>query len=877
MDAGQLRDAFTSFWESKGHQARASASLIPHEPSLLFTVAGMVPFMPYFLGEEQPPATRLTTIQKCVRAGGKHNDLDDIGRTNRHFTFFEMMGNFSFGDYFKAEAIPWAYEFVTEVLGLDSDRLWVTVHVSDDDAEKIWLESVDFPADRIQRLDKDNWWAAGDSGPCGPCSEIFYDLGSEHGADGGPAHGGEDRFIEVWNLVFMQFANDGTGELAPLAKTGIDTGAGLERLLAVLQGVTSAWDIDLFQPLLRAAESITGVSYGDDPERDVSMRIFADHARAMTLLISDGVFPSNEDRGYVLRRIIRRAVRHAWLLGVEDVVMPRLVDVVVEVMGDAYPDLVNNQSFVRDVVGREEERFRRTLATGSAILDSALEGLAEGADLPGDVAFQLHDTYGFPVEITEEMLLERDLKLDRAGFDVAMADQRDRARAARNDGSGGSTEDYRELLDQFGPSEFVRDSDVVQGARVLAVLPVLSAEDGDGGQQADGKEDPVHFEVFLDRTTFYAESGGQVGDRGTITTEGGVATVIDCTLALPGLHRHLVTLEGTLNSGDVATVQIDDERRTAIRRNHTATHILHWALGEVLGDHVKQAGSHVDEHRLRFDFNHFEAVTDEQLESIEDLANEELLENQSCRHYETSMSHAQELGAVAFFGDKYGDVVRVLQAGRHSLELCGGTHVKALGDIGHVRIVSESSIGSNLRRIEAITGSATVVRLQEDERTLQRVAELLGSSSDDIAEALQRRLEEIKGLRGQIKTLQQQAAGARSSDLAAGATDGVVVERVDGLSRDELRDLALAIRDQDGVIAVVLAGESEGGGVALVSAVEADGAHSAGALLRDAAKAVQGGFGGKGDPPLIMAGGRDVEAIDEALDLARQAAGVSVA
>ena len=434
MQAGELREAFSTFWAERDHQVRSSASLIPHEPTLLFTVAGMVPFMPYFLGEEQPPASRLCTIQKCVRAGGKHNDLDDIGRTNRHFTFFEMMGNFSFGDYFKAEAIPWAWEFVTEVLNLERDRLWVTVHVSDDEAEEIWTSSVGLPAERIQRLDKDNWWAAGDTGPCGPCSEIFYDLGPEYGDDGGPAEGGEDRFIEVWNLVFMQFSNDGSGELTPLPQTGIDTGAGLERLLAVLQGVPSAWDIDLFAPLLVEAERITGVGYGKNSEADVSMRIFADHARATAFLISDGVFPSNEDRGYVLRRIIRRAVRHAWTLGVNDVVMPRLVEVVADVMGDHYPDLRKNLDFIRDVVGREEERFRRTLATGLQILDEAVADLNAGDSLIGSVAFQLHDTFGFPVEVTEEILLERDLSLDREGFDAAMNVQRERARSARSEG-----------------------------------------------------------------------------------------------------------------------------------------------------------------------------------------------------------------------------------------------------------------------------------------------------------------------------------------------------------------------------------------------------------------------------------------------------------
>ena len=859
MQAGELREAFSKFWSDRDHDVRASASLIPHEPSLLFTVAGMVPFMPYFLGEEQPPSSRLCTIQKCVRAGGKHNDLDDIGRTNRHFTFFEMMGNFSFGDYFKAEAIPWAWEFVTDVLQLEKDRLWVTVHVSDDDAEEIWTQSVGLPAERIQRLDKDNWWAAGDTGPCGPCSEIFYDLGPEYGDDGGPAEGGEDRFIEVWNLVFMQFSNDGSGELTPLPQTGIDTGAGLERLLAVLQGVPSAWDIDLFAPLLSEAERITGLEYGQDPAADISMRIFADHARATALLISDGVFPSNEERGYVLRRIIRRAVRHAWTLGVDDVVMPRLVEVVCDVMGDHYSELQDNLELVKDVVGREEEQFRRTLATGSQILDEAVADLERGEPLPGSIAFQLHDTFGFPVEVTQEILSERDLTLDKDGFDTEMDQQRERARSARAEGPTVANETYRQILDQFDVTEFVRDSGAVDDAQLLAVIEL----------------DDEQVEVFLDKTPFYAESGGQIGDTGTIKTESGVIEIQDCTYALPGLHRHVGQIvEGTISSPCTATASIDEERRAAIRRNHTATHILHWALREVLGEHVKQAGSLVASDRLRFDFNHFEAVTNDELARIEDLVNAELLTNAPCRHYETTMEHAQEAGAIAFFGDKYGDMVRVLEAGQHSLELCGGTHVDALGDIGHLRIISESSIGSNIRRVEAITGLATVERLQSDEHLIAQMNEILNTSTEELLDALRRRLGEIKDLRNQIKTLQQVTAGVRAGELADTAEEGIVVARLDGLERDELRDLAAAIRDRPEIRAVVLAGAPDGGGVALVAAVPPEGELSAADLIDEAAQAIQGGFGRKGNPPLIVAGGKNIDGIDQALDSARRAAGL---
>jgi alanyl-tRNA synthetase len=861
MNSVELRKAFTDFWASRGHQVRASASLIPHEPSLLFTVAGMVPFMPYFLGEETPPSTRITTIQKCVRAGGKHNDLDDIGRTNRHFTFFEMMGNFSFGDYFKPEAIPWSWEFVTETLGLDPERLWVTVHVSDDDAEEIWKTVVGVPADRIQRLDKDNWWAAGDTGPCGPCSEIFYDLGPEHGEDGGPARGGEERFIEIWNLVFMEFARNDAGELNNLPATGIDTGAGLERILTILQGVDSAWDIDTFRSLLAAAQRITGVEYGQDEESDVSLRIFCDHARATTFLISDGVFPSNEDRGYVLRRIIRRAVRHAWVLGVNNAVMPDLVGAVVDEMGVSYPDIVANLGFITDVVRREEERFRRTLATGSEILDRELAGLGEGERLAGSVAFQLHDTYGFPVEVTEEILGERGFSLDRDGFDAEMKAQRDRARAARSTGAAADTEVYRDLVEEFGLTQFDRSGPSTIG-RVMAVLPRAG-------------DDAGAVEIIVDTTTFYAEGGGQVGDVGTITTDSGVARVLDTNSAISGLTRHISVFEtGDISSGQMATMDVDWDRRSAIRRNHTGTHILHWALREVLGDHVKQAGSLVDADRLRFDFSHFEAVTLEQLATIEDLVNYELLNNGQCRNYETSMEDAQEAGAIAFFGDKYGDTVRVLEAGAHSIELCGGTHVAALGDIGHMRIISESSIGSNLRRIEAVTGAATVARLRETESVLGQLSDVLATSPDQLVGVVERKLDEVKALQKQIKAMQQQAAASAASDLTSLAVDGVIVSRLDGLDRDTLRDMAAAARDAQGVEAVVLAGAADGGGVVLVAAVVPGGRFVAADLIDGAVKAIQGGFGRKGDPPLIVAGGKNVDGIDDALLLAKAAAGI---
>jgi len=590
--ANGVRRAFVDFFVDRGHHHEPSGSLIPHDPTLLFTVAGMVPFKPYFVGEQPAPWDRAVTVQKCVRAGGKHNDLDEVGRTSRHLTFFEMMGNFSFGDYFKSDACAYAWEFVTATLGLDPERLWVTVHLSDDEAEAIWRDEVGVPAERIQRLDEDNYWRMADTGPCGPCSEIFWDKGPDFGDDGGPAHGDEERFIEIWNLVFMQFEQHEDGSMTPLPAPSIDTGAGLERILSVLEGVDSVWETDEFVRLLATISDITGVQHGSSDRTDVSQHILADHARSSTFLISDGVFPSNEDRGYVLRRIIRRAVRHAWLLGVEDLVMPTLVDAVVAIMGDDYPDLVSNHAFVRDVLEREEGRFRETLRTGLAILDDALDGMGEGSTLDGDIAFKLHDTYGFPLELTQEITAEKGVAVDNEAFGVAMARQQEMARSARKDGSTAAVGDLRSVLEAGGPTEFVgRDRDEAEAVVVYF--------DGDM--------------VVLDRTPFYAESGGQVGDTGTITWDGGSVEVLDTTLALDGLHCHKVTADASgPEVGQTVTAVIDTERRAAIRRNHTGTHILHWALRQVLGDHVKQQGSWVGPDHLRFDFSHFEAMTAEQ-------------------------------------------------------------------------------------------------------------------------------------------------------------------------------------------------------------------------------------------------------------------------
>jgi alanyl-tRNA synthetase len=867
--ADELRAAFVDFFAARAHTVVPSASLIPVDATLLFTNSGMVPFKPYFVGDETPPYRRATSVQKCVRAGGKHNDLDDVGRTNRHFTFFEMLGNFSFGDYFKSEAITWAWELVTEVLGLDPGRIWVTVHTTDDDAEAIWRDTVGVRADRIQRLGDDNFWRMADTGPCGPSSEIFWDLGPAHGPDLGPA-GNEDRYVEFWNLVFMQFDARPGGELVPLPAPSVDTGAGLERILSLLQGVDTVWDVDVFRPLIAAAEAVTGVRYGGFPgtDADVSLRILAEHGRSMTFLVADGVVPSNEERGYVLRRIIRRAVRHAFLLGAQDLVTPALVDATVAVMGAAYPELVKQHGLVTDIVRREEERFRTTLTRGLEFLD----GVVRDGDVSGDDAFFLHDTLGFPIDLTREIAEERGRDVDLDGFRSRMAEQRARAKEAHRAAGGKGDvphELYRELLDEVGPTDFTgRQEYETDGAKVRAII---------GGVDRLARADAgATVAVVLDRTPFYAESGGQVGDTGVLeTADGGRVRVTDTQYALPGLVLHLGTVEsGAIAEGDVVTARIDGERRDAIRRNHTATHVLHWALREVLGSHVQQAGSYVGPDRLRFDFSHFEAVAPADLARIEAMANAEVITDAPVRHYETTKEHALGLGAIAFFGDKYGDLVRVLEAGEHSIELCGGTHVHALGFIGPIKIVSEGSIGANLRRIEAVTGAAALAHIRHEEEVLAAAAAALGIKPDELPARVERLLGELKAARQEIAAAQAAAAAGEAGDLAATAVDGVVVARRD-LPNDDLRRLALATRDAlgSGIVALVGAVPPERDKAALVVAVSADlvgKGLSAGEIAGPAAKLLGGGTAK--NPEVVVGGGKNPGAVDDALEAVRAGA-----
>ncbi len=883
MTADELRRAFQGFFAERGHTVVPSSSLIPNDPSLLLTTAGMVQFKPYMLGDEAAPWPRATSVQKCFRT----TDIDIIGTTTRHLTFFEMLGNFSLGDYFKADAIPFAWDLMTEVLGFDPERLWVTVFETDDEAAKLWHEIVGVPTERIQRMgEEDNFWAMGPTGPCGPCSEIYFDRGPSWGAEGGPKHGGEERFTEVWNLVFMQYNRLADGSLEELPRKNIDTGAGLERLLAVMADERSVFETDVLRRLVAAAEECTGRTYGADEKIDVSLRILADHARAMTFLVSDGVVPSNEGRGYVLRRIIRRAVRHAYQLGVEQTVTPRLVEAAVATMGEAYPDVAANGAFLAQVLEREEQRFRLTIARGLDHLDDVL---ARG-DLSGQDAFFLHDTLGFPIDLTREIAQERGRAVDLDGYGARMAEQRTRAQEARKGaGTGTDPELYREILEVAGRSEFVgHHTSTLDDARVIGLIAggerVEWVDAGVRPGSGDGDGDiGATVELVLDRTPFYAESGGQVGDTGVIEAAGGATfEVRDTVQGLAGtltVHRGRLST-GRLTVGDVVSARIDGERRDSIRRNHTATHLLHAAMRTVLGDHVKQAGSLVAPDRLRFDFSHHEAVPASKLHEIEALANREVLSAATVETIETSKADAETMGAIAFFGDKYGDTVRVLRAGPRSLEFCGGTHVSSLGEIGPIRVVSEGSIGANLRRIEALTGEAALAHIRESDETLASTATLLGVKASEVPDRVGRLLDQMKVLGRELEALRAAAAAGEADALAASKTDGVVVARLDGRTADDLRLLSNSVRDAIGSGVVVLMSQvGDGDKVAFTVAVSADLQElgvSAGVIAAGAAKLVGGGA----DPrrtDFVQGGGKNAGAIDGALAVAAATARAAIA
>ncbi|MEN6430389.1 MAG: alanine--tRNA ligase [Coriobacteriales bacterium] len=867
MKSAEIRESFLSFFESKGCRRLPSSSLVPDDPSLLLTSAGMVQFKPVFLGLRDLGFTRATTCQKCART----TDIDIIGTTGRHHSFFEMLGNFSFGDYFKSEACAWAYEYSTKVLGLDPDRLWFSIYEDDDEAERIWRDEVGVPAERIVRMGaKDNFWSAGPTGPCGPCSELYYDQGPEVGC-GSPdcAPGCDcDRFLEYWNHVFMQYDRAEDGTLSPLPKKNIDTGMGLERVAAILQGVHSNFETDILRGIMARAEEITGCSYDAGAKTDTSLRIIADHARAVTFLIADGVLPSNEGRGYVLRRLLRRAVRHGRLLGVEKPFLVQLVDEVVDRMGDAYPEIVERHELTRRVVQSEEERFGATLRQGLAFLEEAIAATkALGSDvLDGVRAFTLHDTYGFPLELTEEIAAEAGLRVDHDAFSREMDAQRERARAAVKDESWTAFGNaFAEVSARIGQVEFVGYHDDEVDTTVAGIVV--------GQSSVERIEAGTEAEIVLAATPFYGEQGGQVGDTGTLVADGATFVVRDTKIPMPGIISHVGVLEsGCLRVGDDVHAAIDVGRRERIRRNHTATHILHWALRTVLGEHVHQSGSYVAPDRLRFDFTHFEALTAEALVKVERLANAKIMENHPVRNYETSLTTAREMGVTALFGEKYGEIVRVLEIGNFSKELCGGTHVGRTSEIGFLKIVSEGSVGASLRRIEAVTSYDALDYVYGEEQVLASLEEILKARTPELpgrVSALQERVKQAESLARQARAHALDTSVLETIDAAGGYP--VRIGRIDGLDSAAMRTAADAARGTDGAVVLF---SVDGHSVLLLasgSPAAVAAGFDAGAIIKALAPLIGGGGGGR--PAMAQAGGRNVAGIEAAMERARQLLG----
>ena len=860
----QLRQTFLDFFKARGHTVVPSSSLVPaNDPTLLFTNAGMVQFKDVFLGAEKRDYSRAVTAQRCVRAGGKHNDLDQVGYTARHHTFFEMLGNFSFGDYFKREAIQFAWQLLTEELGLPPEKLWVTVYEEDDEAADIWLKEIGVDPARFTRIgdkpgkryESDNFWAMGDTGPCGPCSEIFYDHGPEvaGGPPGTPEEDG-DRYVEIWNLVFMQYDRDAEGHLKPLPRPCVDTGMGLERLAAVIQGVHSNYDIDLFQALIARAAKLTGCGDLQHP----SLKVIADHIRACAFLIVDGVLPSNEGRGYVLRRIIRRAARHGYLLGQAQPFFYRMLPALVEQMGEAYPELASKEASVAEALEREERRFAETLEKGMKILEEKLERI-DDKTIPGDVVFLLYDTYGFPVDLTADIAREKGLRLDMEGFEQAMNDQRERARSASQ--FDGADHIDAQVLTDLPATVFTGYEHCQEAAcQVLALVHQ--------GQAVDCLEPGQQGLVILDRTPFYAESGGQVGDTGILEHAGAHARVLD-TRKLGGVfHGHQVeVVSGRLCKGETVEAHVDETRRQRIRLNHSATHLLHAALRTVLGEHVQQKGSLVDADKLRFDFSHPEPVSREQLLEIERLVNDKIRENPPAETAVLPYDEAIAAGAMALFGEKYGDKVRVLKLGDFSVELCGGTHVDRTGDIGLFRIVSETGIAAGIRRIEALTGPKAVEWVEAQEALLQQASQLLKAPSEEIPDKLQQLFQKQKALEKELEQLQRKLAAQAGDRLSSQAEEcnGVryLLAEFSGDAKT-LRETAEKLRDQLQPAAVALA-SVDGDKVRLVATVSKALTDRLKAGEWVNAMAVEVGGKGGGRPDMAQAGGSDPERLDQAL------------
>ncbi len=870
LTGNEIRARFLQFFADRGHRVVPSSSLVPHnDPTLLFTNAGMNQFKDCFLGDEKRDYVRAATSQKCVRAGGKHNDLENVGRTARHHTFFEMLGNFSFGDYFKKEAIAYAWDFLTRDLGIDASRLYVSVYTDDDEAADIWHEQEGIPRERIFRFEDDNFWSMGDTGPCGPCSEIFYDNGPELGCGSPDCTVGCDcdRYMEVWNNVFMQFDRKADGTLVPLPKPAVDTGMGLERITTVMQQTKSNYDTDLLRDIITRIEQLTGKKYGDDADNDVSMRVMADHSRATAYLIADGVLPSNEGRGYVLRRIMRRALRHARMLGVEEPILHKTAVFVLDFMAAAYPEEAARKDFVAKVVLNEEERFIQTLGNGLRILQEEVDRLRAGNKntIPGETVFKLYDTFGFPVDLTADIVEKDGFALDEEGFERCMEQQRAKAREHwKGSGEAAIASIYRQLVDRGIKTTF-------SGYQTLEDLSEISAILRDG-ELVDGAIAGDLVEIVTNTTPCYGESGGQIGDTGNISSTGCHIEIADTHKPLPELTVHQCrVVNGSVKTGETVTIRVDGERRGRIVINHTATHLLQAALKKILGDHIQQAGSLVTDQRLRFDFTHFSAVTTDELLRIEEEVNRQIRRNAEVRSREMAMETAKAEGATALFGEKYADTVRVINVGDYSMELCGGTHARAAGDIGLFRILSENGIAAGVRRIEAVTGETALKLAQQQQLALQRLADLVKSDPQKLEQRLTRMLEQQKDMEREIEQLQARVNAGRSSELLdqVQQVSGVALlaVKVAGVEGKDLREFSDTLRDKLGSGVLVLASESADK-VALLVAVTKDLTTrvKAGDLIKPLA-AIVGGRGG-GRPELAQAGGSEAGNIDQLLQQA---------
>ena len=854
ISGNEIRRSFLDYFASKGHQVVKSSSLVPHDdPTLLFTNAGMVQFKKVFLQQEKRPYRRATSVQKCLRAGGKHNDLENVGYTARHHTFFEMLGNFSFGDYFKREAIEMAWEYLTQVLRLPVERLWVSVHREDDEASRLWEELAGLPPSRIVPLgDEDNFWAMGDTGPCGPCSEIIIDQGEEVGC-GRPTCGvgcNCDRFLELWNLVFMQYNREADGTMTPLPSPSIDTGMGLERITAVLQGVKSNYDTDLFRGIISRIEEISGVRYGENSKADISIRVIADHSRAVAFLVADGVLPSNEGRGYVLRRIIRRAARHSRTLGVEGGILVPVISKVIEGMGEVYPELLEARKVIEEVSRREEERFASTLDYGLRLLTEEMEELKERGErvISGEVIFRLYDTYGFPVDLTEEVAREEGFSLDMEGFHREMEKQRRRGKESWRGGEE-VTPHYQRMAEEGITTTFVGYERLQEKGKVLALLR--------DGERVKGAGEGEEVELITDITPFYAEAGGQVADEGAIRTPGGELKVTDVRRPLPSLivHRGKV-LKGEIREGEEALLVVDEPRRMATARNHTATHILHAVLREVLGEHVRQAGSLVAPSRLRFDFTHFSPIPKEVLQEIEEEVNRRIWRDDEVRTEVTALEEALKRGAIALFGEKYGEEVRVVAIGDYSMELCGGTHVRRTGEIGLFKIVTEGGVAAGVRRIEALTAEETLRYIRREEELIEELGSLLRSTPQELLRKASRVLEERRQLEKELEGLRRKLLGAPSGLTPTEREIGgvkVATLRAEEMDVKALRELGDGIKSRMGS-GIVLLGSKSGEKATCILMVTRDlsSQYPANELLKELLS-LTGGRGG-GQPTMAQAG-----------------------